>query len=215
MNQYSSPSAIKYMSSLDRINKINSKLNNIQNSLSRQVPIPISNSQQNIPNYNSNNVEERLSSLDQKNFESQELIFQEFSNLKKEISNLLHKVDEERQNYSKYFFQKKNFIQNLEKKLLNEISKEQKERKEMEERLISQIDRNAGLLRSQMQRENKSKENDTHIFGNFLENEMPKIVKEMKTEAEQRQKDDINLSKMIDDGFTKLYSIINEEKLNI
>ena len=36
----------------------------------------------------------------------------------------------------------------------------------------------------------------------------------MKIEAEQRQKDDINLSKMIDDGFTKLYSIINEEKLN-
>ena len=114
MNLYSSPSAIKYMSSLDRINKINSKLNSIQNSLSKQVPIP--NTQSKISNYNSNNIEERLSSLDQKNFESQELIFQEFSNLKKEISNLLHKIDEERQNYSKYFFQRKNFIQNLEKK---------------------------------------------------------------------------------------------------
>ena len=90
----------------------------------------------------------------------------------------------------------------------------QRPRPPLEERLISQIDRNATILKSQLQRENKSKENDNQIFGNFLENEMPKIIKEMKIEAEQRQKDDIDLSKLIDDGFTKLYSIINEEKLN-
>ena len=209
MNSYTNPSAIKYMSNLDRINKINSKLNNIQNSLS-QLPQMSYNSSQ-IQNYNNiNNIEERISALDQKNFESQELIYKEFSNLKKDITNLLHEIEEERQNYSKYFLQRKNFIQNLEKKLLNKITQEQKERKEMEERLLSKIDKNANILKSQLQRENKSKENDNQIFGNFLENEMPKIIKEMKIEAEQRQKDDINLSKMIDDGFTKLYSIINE-----
>jgi hypothetical protein len=43
---------------------------------------------------------------------------------------------------------------------------------------------------------------------------MPKIIKEMKNESEERQKEDMNLSKIIDEGFTKLYNIINEEKLN-
>ena len=201
---------------MDRINKINSKLNSIQNSLSQQSQIPISNSypQSYIPNSSTNNIEERLSSLEQKNFESQELIFQEFSKLKKDISNLLYQIDQEHQNYLKYFSQRKIFIQNLEKKLLNQISQEQKERVEMEARLLSQIDKNANILKSQLQRENKSKENDIKLFGNFLENEVPKIIKEMKIEAEERQKEDINLSKIIDDGFTKLYSIINEEKLN-
>ena len=151
MNSYSSPSTIKYMSNIDRINKINSKLNNIQNTLSQQQFIP----QNSNSNININNIEERLSSLEQKNFESQELIFQEFSKIKKDLSNLLHEIEEEHQNYSKYYLQRKNFIQNLEKKLLNKIYEEQKERSEMESRLISQIDKNTNILRNQLQRESK------------------------------------------------------------
>ena len=214
MNSFSNPSSLNslnYISSLERINKINSKLNIIQNTLSQQPPISYSSPNSNI---DINNIEERISSLDQKNFECQELIFQEFSKIKKDITNLLHEIDLERQNYSKYFYQRKIFIQNLEKKLLNQINNEQKELKEMEVRLITQIDKNTNLLKNQLQRENKTKENDVKIFGDFLENEMPKIIKEMKNEANERQNGDIDLSKLIDEGFTKLYSIINEEKLN-
>ena len=212
MNPYQiptpSPSSIKYISSLDRINQINSKLNNIQNSISKQY---ISSE---TPKIISNHIEERLSSLEQLNFESQEIIFKELSELKRDISNLLHKIEEEHQNYAKYFSQRKIFLENLEKKLLNEIIKEQNERNEMEERLINQIDKNTNILKNQLIKENKNRKNDINIFGNFLENEMPKIIKEMKNEAEERHNSDINLSKLIDDGFTKLYNIINEEKLN-
>ena len=211
MNPYQipspSPSSIKYISSLDRINQINSKLNSIQNSISKPYVSPES------PQI-SNHINERLSSLEQQNFESQEIIFKEFSELKRDISNLLHQIEEEHQNYVKYFSQKKYFLENLEKKLLNQIAQEQNELNDMEERLISQIDKNTNILRTQLIKENKNKENDLKIFGNFLENEMPKIIKDMKDEAEERHDSDINLSKLIDDGFTKLYSIINEEKLN-
>ena len=211
MNPYQtplqSPSSIKYISSLDRINQINSKLNSIQNSITRPYISPEA------PNI-SNHIEERLSSLEQLNFESQEIIFKEFSELKRDISNLLHKIEEEHQNYAKLFSQRKIFLQNLEKKLLNEIAKEQNERNEMEERLINQIDRNTNLLKNQLLKEDKNRENDIKMFGDFLENEMPKIIIEMKNEAEERHNSDIDLSKLIDDGFTKLYNIINEEKLN-
>ena len=210
MNSFPNPSSINYKSSLERINKINSKLNNIQNTLSQQPHISYNSDQ----NLNLNNIEERLSSLEHKNFESQETIFQEFSKIKKDLANLLHEIEIERQNYSKYFFQRKNFILNFEKKLSNKIFQEQKARDEMEARLISKIDKNANILKSQLQKDNKSKENDLKLFGNFLENEMPKIIKEMKKESDERLKEDINLSKAIDDGFTNLYNIINEEKLN-
>ena len=212
MNSYSNPSSLNYKSSMERINKINSKLNDIQNTLSQQPHISY-NSNQNL-NSNINNIEERLSSLDHQNFESQEIIFQEFSKIKKDLANLLHEIEIERQNYSKYYIQRKNFIQNFEKKLLNQIMQEQKARDEMETRLISIIDKNANILKNQLQKDSKLKENDLKLFGNFLENEMPKIIKEMKKESDERLKEDINLSKAIDDGFTNLYNIINEEKLN-
>ena len=71
MDPYSSPSAIKYMSNMERINKINSKLNSIQNSLSNHSPISYTGqySKSNIQNSSMNNIEERLTSLEQKNFE--------------------------------------------------------------------------------------------------------------------------------------------------
>lgn len=213
-NTYTTPSSstINYKSNMDRINKINSKLATIQNTLSQQSPISYNN---NYPNANPiSNIEERLTSLDQKNFESQEIIFQELSKIKKDLANLLHEIELERQNYLKYFFQRKNFIENFEKKLTQKITQEQKERIDMEERLISKIDKNANTLRNQLNRENKEKENDIKLFGNFLENEMPKIIKEMKQESDERLNSDMGLSKFIDDEFTNLYNIINEEKLN-
>ena len=95
MNSYSNPSSLNYKSSMDRINKINSKLNDIQNTLSQQPHISYDSNQ----NININNIEERLSSLDHQNFESQEIIFQEFSKIKKDLANLLYEIEIERQNY--------------------------------------------------------------------------------------------------------------------
>ena len=45
MNSYSNPSSLNYKSSMERINKINSKLNYIQNTLSQQPHISYNSNQ--------------------------------------------------------------------------------------------------------------------------------------------------------------------------
>ena len=195
------PNMPGYISNLDRINKINEKLNNIQNSISLEN------------NPNTKHVEERLISLDQKNFESQEELYKEFSEAKRALSNLIAEIDQERGQYEVYYNNRKNYLKNLEKKLIGKLLEEQRERKNMEERLIGKIDSNTNILKHELQKENKNRNDSIKMFKNYLENEVPKIIKEMKNEQDERQKEDIILSKYIDEGFTKLYNIINEEKM--
>ena len=130
----SNPNTSKYLSSLDRINKINEKLNNIQYTIKTEN------------NPKNKQIEERLISLDQKNFESQEELFKQFSQAKRDLSNLIQEIDQERQQYELIFGERKNYLKNLEKRLISKLLNEQKERKNMEERLINQIDKNTNLL---------------------------------------------------------------------
>ena len=196
------PNSSSYISSFDKINKINEKLDNIQFNLNAEK------------NLNNNQIEERLISLEQKNFDSQEELYKEFSEAKRDLSNLIRAIDEERQQYLSFYNERKKYLNNLEKRLLSKLENEQRERKDMELRLINQIDKNASVLKNELKRENKNRNESIKSFKNYLEEEVPKVIKDLKNESEERQNEDINLSKMIDEGFTKLYGIINEEKLS-
>ena len=191
------PNCSSYISCCDKINKINEKLDNIQFNLNAEK------------NLNNKQIEERLISLDQKNFDSQEDLYKEISEAKRDLSNLIRAIDEERQQYLSFYNERKKYLNNLEKRLLSKLENEQRERKDMELRLINQIDKNANSLKNELKKENKSRNESIKSFKNYLEEEVPKVIKEMKNESDERQKEDINLSKMIDEGFTKLYGIIN------
>ena len=107
----SNQNAPRNISSLDRINKINEKLNNIQYTIKSEN------------NPTNNQIEERLISLHQKNFDSQEELFKEFSEAKRDLSNLIHEMDQERQQYELIFNERKNYLKNLEKKINFKIIK--------------------------------------------------------------------------------------------
>ena len=162
------PNNARHTSSLDRINKINEKLNNIQSSISSEN------------NPNTKHIEERLISLDQKNFESQEELYKEFSEAKLALSNLIREIDQERAKYEIFYNQRKNYVKNLEKRLIDKLLEEQKERKNMEERLIGLIDNNTKILKNELQKENKNRNDSIKMFRNYIESEVPKIIKEMK-----------------------------------
>ena len=97
----SNPNLSRYCSSLDRINKINEKLDSIQNNIKTEN------------NQNNRHIEERLISLDQKNFESQEELIKELSEAKRDLSNLIKEIDQERQQYELIFKERKNYLKNL------------------------------------------------------------------------------------------------------
>ena len=60
----------------------------------------------------------------------------------KQIEERLRAIDEERQQYLSFYNERKKYLKNLEKRLLSKLENEQRERKDMELRLINQIDKN-------------------------------------------------------------------------
>ena len=172
------PNCSSYISCCDKINKINEKLDNIQFNLNAEK------------NLNNKQIEERLISLDQKNFDSQEDLYKEISEAKRDLSNLIRAIDEERQQYLSFYNERKKYLNNLEKRLLSKLENEQRERKDMELRLINQIDKNANSLKNELKKENKSRNESIKSFKNYLEEEVPKVIKEMKNESDERQKED-------------------------
>jgi len=207
-NNISSPYMQGYIPNLDRINKINEKLSNIQ----YNIKTDSNNNSSNKNNYN--NIEERLIDLNQKNFESQEEINKEFSRVKIDLSNLIKEIEEERKNYELVYQERKEYLNNLEKRLITKLFNEENERKNMEERLMNEIDYNVKVLKGELKKENKNRNESLKNFEDYFGNEVPKIISDIKNEKEEREKEDMNLSRMIDEGFTKLYNIINEEKFS-
>jgi len=62
-------------------------------------------------------------------------LFKEFSEAKRDLSNLIKAIDEEHQQYQIIFEERKKYLKNLEKRLFSKLENEQREREEMEQRL--------------------------------------------------------------------------------
>ena len=95
----------QFYPTFDRINKINEKLNNVQLNFHSEI------------NQNNKQFEERLMLLDKKNYESQEDLLKEFSEIKRDLKILIQNIDDEHKRYQFIYEQKKNNLKNLENKL--------------------------------------------------------------------------------------------------
>ena len=189
---------------MDRINKINQKLNSIiQNNIPTETNIS-----------DNQEIQNRLTSLDQKNYKAQEEINKEFDKLKSDLSNLMRDIEDDRQQYNLFYHERQQFLKDLENRLIQKVIDEQTERENMEQRLLNQIDANANSLKTELKKENINAKENIKSFNDLIGSELSKVVNELKGEQEQRKFEDLNLSKMIDDSFTELYAVINNEKLN-
>lgn len=197
-------------SSIDRINKINQKLNNFHSQISLS-----SNNLENDNNNNTNiNIEERLISLDRKTLECQEDINKGFSQAKKELSLLIQNIEEDRQIYQMIYEERKRYIKELENNLMQKLLNEQKQRISMEQRLLNKVDLNVTMLKNEMKKENQNRNESIRNYREYIQEEVPMIIEEMKKEQDDRIKADEDLSNLIDEGFTQLYNVINEEKIS-
>lgn len=148
-------------------------------------------------------IEVRINKLDEKNSETNEMTFKTFSQIKDQMMKIIQSIEEDKQNYEASFESRTQTISMLEFKLLEKFDQESSERKEMEKRLLNQIDDKYGILRNELSKEVKNRNESIDNFTFYLESEVPKIIEQMKNEQIDREDSDNNINNVITDEFNK------------
>jgi hypothetical protein len=148
-------------------------------------------------------IEVRINKMDEKNSETNEITFKTFSQIKEQMMKIIQSIEEDKQNYESSFESRTQVISMLEFKLLEKFDQESSERKEMEKRLLNQIDDKYGILSNELSKEVKNRNESIDNFTFYLESEVPKIVEQMKNEQIDREDSDININNAVSDEFNK------------
>jgi hypothetical protein len=114
-------------------------------------------------------IEVRLSNLDEKSNEGNEMSFKTFTQVKEQMTRILQSIEEDRQKYEATFEARTQHISMLEFKLLERFEGEAQERKDMEKRLFNLVDDRYGILRSELSKENKNRGESIDNFTFYLE----------------------------------------------
>jgi hypothetical protein len=114
-------------------------------------------------------IEVRLNKLDERSTESNELTFKTFTQVKEQMTRVLQSIEEDRQKYESSFETRTQHISMLEFKLLERFESETQERKEMEKRLYGLTDDRYGVLRNELYKETKNRNESIDNFTFYLE----------------------------------------------
>ena len=198
--QNQSFSSFKTGQNLDRLGKLSERLNNIHLSI------------ENDKYSKYEEIEVRLADLDEKVIETNEANFKTFNQTKEQISKIIQQIEEDRQKFDATHEARTQYLSQLEFKLMQRFEDEANQRKEMEGRLTSQIDDRFNVLKNELYKEEKNRNESVENFKFYLETEVPKIIDQMKNEQTDREEGDLLINKMIDDEFAKLNDLIANEK---
>jgi hypothetical protein len=144
-----------------------------------------------------------LNNIDEGNIEDNEINFKVFSQVKEQVTKIIQSIEEDKQKYESSYENRTQYITMLEFKLMEKFDYESQERKDMERRLNSLIDERYGILRNELSKESKNRNESVENFTFYLESEVPKIVEQMKTEQSDREEGDNHINKVVNDEFTK------------
>ena len=174
MNEVQSPNA-KTGENLNRLGKISEKLKNIHSNITSEKYSRYA------------EVEARLSALTDKSEESQNEILKNFESTKKEIAELIQMIENDRISFDESYEARTQYISKLEFKLMEQFNNERDERNAMCNRLISNVDNKYMILKNELAKEEKNRDESIDNFKNYLESEVPKLVSQMKNEQEVRE----------------------------
>jgi hypothetical protein len=135
--------------------------------------------------------------------EGNEMNFKTFSGVKEQITKIIQNIEEDKQKYESSYESRTQYITMLEFKLMERFDSESQERKDMERRVIGLIDERHSVLRNELAKESKNRNESVENFTFYLESEVPKIVEQMKGEQMDREEGDNEINKVINDEFNK------------
>ncbi len=148
-------------------------------------------------------IEVRINNIDETQIEVNEINFKTFSQVKEHISKIIQQIEEDKQKYESSYESRTQYITMMEFKLMEKFDSEAQERVDVERRLTSLVDEKFSLLRNELSKESKNRNESVENFTFYLESEVPKIVDQMKTEQMEREDSDNHINKVVNDEFSK------------
>jgi hypothetical protein len=141
--------------------------------------------------------------MEERHLEVNEINFKNFSAVKEQISKIIQSIEEDKQKYESSYESRTQYITMMEFKLMERFDSESQERKDMERRLLGVVDEKHSILRNELAKESKNRNESVENFTFYLESEVPKIIEQMKGEQFDREEGDTNVNKTISDEFNK------------
>jgi hypothetical protein len=132
-----------------------------------------------------------------------EINFKTFSQVKEQVSKIIQSIEEDKQKYESSYESRTQYITMMEFKLMEKFDNEAQERKDMDRRLTSLVDEKFSILKNELSKESKNRNESVENFTFYLESEVPKIVDQMKNEQIDREDGDNQINKVINDEFAK------------
>jgi hypothetical protein len=142
---------------LERLSKLSERLNNIHLNIEADK----------YSKYEE--IEVRLNNLDERSIESNETNFKTFSTIKEQITKIIQSIEEDKQKYESTFESRTQHITLLEFKLMERFDQESQDRKDMEKRVSALIDERYGILRNELSKESKNRNESIENFTFYLE----------------------------------------------
>jgi hypothetical protein len=104
-----------------------------------------------------------------KNLGAHEKNLKNFSAIKEQVSKIIQHIEEDKQNYESSYESRTQHITLLEFKLMEKFDMESQERKDMERRLVSSIDDRFSILRNELNKEARNRNESVENFTFYLE----------------------------------------------
>ncbi len=110
-----------------------------------------------------------MARVDSQNNDYNVTVFKHISNLKEQISTIIKDLEEEKQSFETRFETQTQFIRILELKIMERFDDEGNERKEVERKLFSFVEEKYTILKNELTRETKNRNESLENFSFYLE----------------------------------------------
>ena len=111
----------------------------------------------------------RVNNLSDKHNNNNESNIKYFSIIKDQMTRIIKDIEEDRQEYEQNFENRSNYIRMLEFKIMERFDKESQDRKETERSLSIYVDEKFNVLRTELTKEIKNRNDSIENFTFYLE----------------------------------------------
>jgi hypothetical protein len=120
---------------------------------------------------------------------------------KETIARIVQNIEEDRQKYESSYENRTQYITMLEFKLMERFDADTQERKDMEKRMLGAVEERYSVLKHELAKESKNRNESVENFTFYLETEIPKIVDQLRNEQLDREERDNEIAKLVSEEF--------------
>jgi len=128
------------------------------------------------------------------------------------MNKLFNQIDQQNNNIDSSYDQKMQYLRTLEEKVVERFEQESKLRKELERKALLLIEERYNFLMNELSKEVKNRNESLENFHKIIESDIPKIQENLKDEQTDMIDNDNTLNNRINEETQKLINMVMTEK---